>query len=538
MNRTRLVSASLWRRTGALCAGICGLLAPLNSASAQDNLVQLPPIAEIRGTWVTTTGNDAIASPENTARTMKRLREIGLNTVYVETWKNGYTQFPSKTLMKTIGVDRRPALMPQDPSDKPDAIKAPGRDLLQETLIEAHRNGLNYIAWFEYGFMAAHKSTDNHLRRMKKEWLSLDKDGNEVAPNGFVWMNPLHPEARRFLLDIVLEAVDNYDLDGVQLDDRIVWPYYTMGYDAYTKAAYAKDHNGKEPPLDAKDPEWTRWRVEKVNEFSKMFVQEIRAARPDLVISLSPAVYPWCYENYLLEWPKWAAWTKADALAQPEGWKGNGITPLWDEFIPQCYRMNYKAFETTWIDQVKWMKEMGAGRVEDLIAGIRVVGDGPDSTWDDLKSAMALVRSTGGGGHVHWFSRGVLDLFPTQLTSYYRTSGPAFNPQVTCAPRDPSIALRLDPGFSKMTGIQDRSRWFTQEPVVGGTYTVIGVRNGQWDRIGSFAVETLPPAAGGSIRAKSTGNSTEVVLTKGGVSLQVPADVTQVEILLVPSKGC
>jgi hypothetical protein len=89
-----------------------------------------------------------------------------------------------------------------------------------------------------------------------------------------------------------------------------------------------------------------------------------------------------------------------------------------------------------------------------------------------------------------------------------------------------------------MTGIQDRSRWFTQERVVAGTYTVIGLRNGQWDRIGCFAVETLPPATGGSIRAKSTGNSTEVVLTKGGVSLQVPIDVTQVEILLVPSKGC
>jgi uncharacterized lipoprotein YddW (UPF0748 family) len=39
---------------------------------------------------------------------MRRLREIGLNTVYVETWKNGYTQFPSETLERVIGLDRRP----------------------------------------------------------------------------------------------------------------------------------------------------------------------------------------------------------------------------------------------------------------------------------------------------------------------------------------------------------------------------------------------------------------------------------------------
>ena len=86
--------------------GLIGCLS-LMSASA----TAAAPPAEIRGTWVTTTANDAIATPAKTAETMRRLREIGLNTVYVECWKNGYTQFPSKVLERTIGVDRRPALM-------------------------------------------------------------------------------------------------------------------------------------------------------------------------------------------------------------------------------------------------------------------------------------------------------------------------------------------------------------------------------------------------------------------------------------------
>lgn len=388
------------------------------------------PPAEVRGTWVTTTGNDAIATPAKTAETMKRLREIGLNTVYVECWKNGYTQFPSKVLERTIGVDRRPALMKQDPADSPDSVKQPGRDLLGETLTEAHRNGLFYVAWFEYGFMAAHKDTDNHLRRMKKEWLSLDKNGSEVAPNGFVWMNPLHPEARRFLLDLVLEAVEKYDLDGIQLDDRIVWPYVTMGYDAYTKQAYAKEHGGKEPPADEHDREWMRWRAEKINDFSRMFVQEIHAKKPKLLISLSPAPYPWVYDHYLLEWPKWAAWTKNDSLRVDEGWGGRGVTPRWDEFIPQCYRFSYDAFEKTWLEQVDQMKTLGAGRVRDLIAGIRVVGEGKDSTWEDLKRSIELVRRTGGGGHVLWFSKGVLDVFPKELKEFYdvERAGPAPRP--------------------------------------------------------------------------------------------------------------
>ena len=53
--------------------------------------------------------------------------------------------------------------------------------------------------------------------------------------NQFVWLNPLHPDAQELLIGIVVEAVKKYDLDGVQLDDRIVWPSLEMGYDDFTK---------------------------------------------------------------------------------------------------------------------------------------------------------------------------------------------------------------------------------------------------------------------------------------------------------------
>ena len=445
---------------------------PAAPASSEGLAVQAKPVGafvrqppsptnEVRATWVTTTANSAIASAADTAVTMRRLREIGLNTVYVETWKNGYTQYPSEVLKRVIGVDRRPNLQPQDPSDTPDQLKKPARDLLEETLIESHRNGLIYNAWFEYGFMAAHKSTDNHLRRMKQDWLSRDKTGNEVATNGFVWMNPLHPEPRQFLLDLVIEAVDRYDLDGVQLDDRIVWPYINMGYDDYTKSVYAKEHGGKLPPDNERDPAWMRWRADKVNEYAKRFVTEVRAKRPGLIISLSPAVYPWCYEYYLLEWPKWAAW-QSPVL----GTTGRGPVnaTMWDEFIPQNYRFSYKAFETTWLDQIKHVNEMGNRRQADLLAGIRVVGDGPDSTWEDLKSSMDLMRKHGNGGSVHWFSRGVLDVYPKQLTEYYTASGKANNPLLPANWRPGSIVLvqsktEVAQGAVSVTGGPVQSVW-------------------------------------------------------------------------------
>ena len=424
--------------------------------------VVAPP--EVRGTWITTTANDHIADWARTAETMRTLADMGLNTVYVETWKNGYTQYPSEALAKIIGVDRRPALVKQDPGDPDRAVEA--RELLQETLIEAHRNGLNYIAWMEYGFMAAHQDTMNHLREMKPEWLSRDIDGGEVAPNGFVWMNPLHPEARRFLLDIILEAVDRYDLDGVQLDDRIVWPYVTMGYDDFTVAWYRNEHGGDGPPADARDPEWMRWRAEKINEYARQFVKELRAARPGLIVSLSPAPYPWCYENYLLEWPEWAAW-------EP----GNSDNTWWDEFIPQCYRYDFPAFKITWDEQVQNLVDAGAGdRVGDLLAGVLTTGSRPDPVpWADLEQAIAHVRATGGGGHVWWFSRGVLDEYPEEIRALYDVAnlGKAAHPRRGHGWRPGSIRAERDQGM-----------WFADD-VPLGTYRVIARTDGVWRELRS-----------------------------------------------------
>lgn len=404
---------------------------------------------EVRGTWITTTANTAIRTPQDTEQTMKRLRDIGLNTVYVECWKNGYTEFPSEVMKKAIGVE-----MKINPSVK--GTPAIQRDLLQECIIQSHRNGMLCVAWFEYGFMAAHKDTQNELRS-RKDWLSLDKDGKEAAKNGFVWLNPIHPDAQELLIGIVVEAVKKYDLDGVQLDDRIVWPYIDMGYDEYTKKIYKKE-TGKDVPDDPKDKDWFDWRVKKVTEFSKRFVREVKAANPNIIVSLSPGPYPWAYDNYLCDWKNWAKWTDS---------------PTWDEFIPQVYRMNYERFVQDWKEQLKFMEE--SGRVGDLIAGIRLVGDGPDLPKEDVIKSADATRNPQSGGHVWWFSRGVLDIYSDLLTDYYdvKTKGHAPHPKK-------GADWRPSPVVGKGTG------QFTFDVPADGKYRIIQLdRDGNWAEVDS-----------------------------------------------------
>jgi uncharacterized lipoprotein YddW (UPF0748 family) len=446
---------------------------------------------EVRGTWLTTTGNAAIASPADTAISMRKLKEIGINTVYVESWKNGYAQFPSEVLQSAIGIQQRPPNIAQDPGDKHDFEPQQPRDLLQETLIEAHRNGLIYISWFEYGFMAAHKDTMNHLRHQKPEWLSRDVHGSEIAPNGFVWLNPLHPEARQFLLDLVLEAIDKYDLDGVQLDDRIVWPHITMGYDATTQKIYAQEHDGRLPPNEHTNAEWMRWRADKVNEYAKIFVQEVRAKRPGLLISLSPAVYPWSWEHYLLEWPKWSAWTKTD-IVKNTGLTKNGLAksaPRWDEFIPQTYRFSYDDFAKSWMQQVNAMRELGGDRQRALVAGIRIVGDGKDSSWDQLKRSIELTRQLNTGGHVLWYSRGVLDIYPAELKAFYANSGAASSPHFPVGWRSPSIPMQKN---DKVLSDDNAMTIWKVGGLTAGQYRIIAADAEGWHYLDEFA---LPPVA-------------------------------------------
>lgn len=402
-----------------------------------------PP--EVRGTWLTTTANNAISSPAKTEETMRTLRGMGLNTVYVEVWKDGYTEFPSTVMDRLIGV-------PLKVNPSPGGVVQ--RDLLDETMIQAHRNEMIYIAWFEYGFMAASAGTQNHLRS-RKDWLSKDKDGNEVAKNGFVWLNPLHPDAQNLLLGIVKEAIRKYDLDGIQLDDRIVWPFIDMGYDDFTKKLYAKENNGAQVPLDPREPNWVAWRQKKVEEFSKRFVREIReVAGPDFIISLSPGPHPWALENYLIDWPAWSRWTD---------------NPTWDEYIPQVYRMNYSAYEAEWRRQVG---HMGA-RNKDMIAGIRLTGDGPDSPRETIAKHAELTRETKSMGHCWWYSKGVLEVFPNEISKLYDVANKGQAPH-------PRFGAGWRPKPTVLTKQADGT-WSTDAKK--GRYRVIGKFGDAWKEI-------------------------------------------------------
>ncbi len=85
----------------------------------------------------------------------------------------------------------------------------------------------------------------------------------------------------------------NIDVDGIQFDDHFGLPS-EMGYDAFTVKLYKQEHGGKRPPTNPQDPEWLRWRANKITAFMKRIFQAVKAQEtqlPNINFSQPPACF-------------------------------------------------------------------------------------------------------------------------------------------------------------------------------------------------------------------------------------------------------
>jgi uncharacterized lipoprotein YddW (UPF0748 family) len=253
---------------------------------------QTTPQVELRGVWLTNIDSNVLFERQRLKNALQRLHELNFNTVYPVVWNWGYTLYPSKVAAQVIGrsLDPEPGLQK--------------RDMLKEVVTEGHKKGLKVIPWFEFGFMAP---ADSLLAKNRPQWLTSRRDSSQIVKEGIhdrVWLNPFHPEVQQFIQDLIVEIVRNYDINGIQFDDHFGLPS-ELGYDAYTVALYKQEHNGQTPPQDPKNPEWVRWRANKITDFMKRVFTAIKANQKDCIVSVAPNPQRFSYEYYLADWERW-----------------------------------------------------------------------------------------------------------------------------------------------------------------------------------------------------------------------------------------
>lgn len=352
----RLNSNQLMTR-GAAAAVLCRAM-PDPAIQALVSADFVPPLPEIRrpvapdretrGVWLTNIDSNVLFSKENLAAAIDRLAALNINTLYPAVWNWGYTLYPSATAERELG--ERQHLYGENSTPQVEASQRE-RDMLQELIELAHAKGMKVIPWFEFGFMAP----DNYvLERRHPDWFTqkrVEPVDNPLIPNVLesrlpprtspeqtdpriwlegnvlprLWMNPFHPQAQKFLLELVNELVSDYDVDGFQVDDHLGLPV-AFGYDPYTVALYKAEHGGKEPPQAYENAEWVQWRANRISDFMGQIYQLVKARKPRAVVSVSPNPYPFSYVNYLQDWPEW---------------ERRGIL---DELVVQLYRDDQNRF--------------------------------------------------------------------------------------------------------------------------------------------------------------------------------------------------
>jgi len=279
--------------------------------------------AELRGVWLTNIDSNVLFSQPSVSDAIERLQELNFNTLYPTVWNWGYTLYPSQVAERVLGRAVR-LVTPVDASLDPD-LGTQGRDMLKEMVEQGHQKGMRVIPWFEFGFMAP---ADSELAKRHPDWLTQDGKGVKILKEGIherVWLNPFKPEVQKFIQDLVVEMVSNYDVDGIQFDDHLGLPS-VLGYDAFTVQLYKQEHQGKSPPTNPQDAEWVRWRANKITDFLTQVFKAVKDRKPNAIVSVSPNPQRDSYQFFLADWANW---------------ERRGLV---EELIVQIYRDNFKTF--------------------------------------------------------------------------------------------------------------------------------------------------------------------------------------------------
>ena len=278
-------------------------------------------VEPIRGTWVTNVASNILKSKKNIIEGVNLCKKNGINNIYVVVWNQGVTMYPSKVVEEYIGIKQSKIYGDRDP--------------IKEIIEEGHKAGIKVHAWFEFGFSYNYGDSNCVWQKRYPDWVGRDVKGNHLQKNKFFWWNALHPDVQNFMQRLVLEVVQNYNVDGVQGDDRLPAMPGEGGYDEVTKKLYAAENNGQQPPSNPKDSVWLQWRADKLSVFCKSLYLSVKKAKPSCIVSWAPSIYPWSKEQYLQDWPKWLEGGYADYI------------------VPQLYRYKIEDYE-------KILKELNA----------------------------------------------------------------------------------------------------------------------------------------------------------------------------------
>jgi uncharacterized lipoprotein YddW (UPF0748 family) len=275
---------------------------------------QIEPKREFRGAWVATVENiDWPSAPGLPVDQQKKelttlfdfLQNAGMNAIMFQIRPAADAFYAksrepwSKWLMGKQG-------------QAPD----PAYDPLEFAINEAHKRGMELHAWFN-PYRATNDNkysalSPTHITNIKPEWFFIYGGQKQFDPG--------IPEVRDYIVKVFLDVVDNYDIDGVHMDDYF-YPYRIEGQhinDAATFKAYGGGFT------DIND-----WRRHNVDTLIEMLNDSVHKHKPRIKFGVSP----------------FGIW--ANKFQNPEGSDTHGLPSFYE-----LYADSRKWIKEGWLDYI------------------------------------------------------------------------------------------------------------------------------------------------------------------------------------------
>ena len=345
---------------------------------------------EARGVWLSRfeyTGERARFTPEQAQErirtVLERARKARFNMVFFQARGNGDAFYKSglepwsDLLTGTLGQD-------------------PGWDPLQYAIDIAHRQGLELHVWINTfpawrGVKPPTESTPRQIYLEHPNWLVADSQGVPMPlADHYVSLSPGVPAARQHILDVVMDIVEHYDVDGVHFD-YIRYPEggTIRGY-SHDSISVARFNSVEGNPYQLS---WDAWQREQVNQFVFDVYNRTTARKPWVKVS---AAVIGKYEG--------TGWTAYDAAYQdPRRWMELGKM---DFIVPMVYwEREHPTHPFVPLIQ-QWADRVAYGRY--VLPGV-LVGLERRYGWSELAAEVDEVRKLGLPGVVYFSASGLDD---------------------------------------------------------------------------------------------------------------------------------
>ena len=365
-------------------------------------LAAQPPKHEVRAAWITAVyGLDwprtRATSPAGIRKQQAELIEIldklkaaNFNTVLFQTRTRGDVLYSS-------------SIEPYNSILTGKAGGNPGYDPLAFAIQECHKRGMECHAWM----VTIPLGNRRHVAALGKESVTKRKPAICVPYKREYFLNPGHPQTKEYLMSLVREVVERYDVDGVHFD-YLRYPENAPRFpDSYD---YKKYSNGRS---------LAQWRRDNITEIVRHIYKGVKALKPWVKVSTCPVGKYRDTSRYSSR-----GWNAFHTVNQDvEGWLGEGIQ---DQVYPMMYfRENgFYPFALDW-------KEQSNGR--QIIPGLGIYFLHPDEgnwTVDEIERQINFIRAQGLAGEAHYRVKYLMDntqeLYDILEESYY--TAPALQP--------------------------------------------------------------------------------------------------------------